>query len=329
MQRRELLTLSGSLALGFGASLSQVGTATAANAAKTPGLKGPYLDLSTGKGNMLAAVRLDANLDESKTKYGSVSGVVTGVRAGEAVKDLFGFEVVSAARAWAQPDGSYRVLHREAILYSDLASGDILLDYLNPYTNERVKVVDVINDPWNHYFEEWEPRPPNYGGLNKVDESAPRKPLNSGWFEVGNGLVANQTHINLFYKAALQPDKWPRESAGTMNQVSEFFTTVAKLADLQDPKKTSVLCTGSWVRVTPWLPWMLMGQAPGHILYHSIVQSFDTLDGFKPKVLAHMTKHHPEMLEPPPKESWSKPNLSSLEVYARDQKPVPPKPAQP
>jgi hypothetical protein len=38
-----------------------------------------------------------------------------------------------------------------------------------------------------------------------------------------------------------------------------------------------------------------------------------------------MTKHHPEMLEAPPKESWSKPNLSSLEVYARDQKPAPPK----
>ncbi len=147
-----------------------------------------------------------------------------------------------------------------------------------------------------------------------------------GWYEVGNGLVANQTHINLVYKAALQPDRWPPESAGTQNQVSEFFTSVAKLADLQDPGKTSVLSTGSWMRVTPWLPWMLIGQAPGHIVYHSTKPSFDSLDGFKPKVLTHTNQHRPEMLVPPPKESWSKPNLSSLEIDARDQTSAPARP---
>ena len=79
----------------------------------------------------------------------------------------------------------------------------------------------------------------------------------------GNGMGQNRTHINLFYCAALQPDKWPRESSGRMNRVSEFFTTSVKLADLQNPDKTSVQNTGSWARVTPWLPWMLMAQAPG------------------------------------------------------------------
>ena len=110
-----------------------------------------------------------------------------------------------------------------------------------------------------------------------------------------------------------------------MNRVSEFFTTAVKLEDLQNPDKTSVLHTGSWARVTPWLPWMLMGQAPGHIVYHSTHHSFDTLDGFKPKVLAHCEKLYPHMLEAPPREYWNKPNLSSLEVYANTQKPKPPK----
>jgi hypothetical protein len=31
------------------------------------------------------------------------------------------------------------------------------------------------------------------------------------------------------------------------------------------------------------------------------------------------------MLEAPPREYWTKPNLSSLEVYANTQKPKPPK----
>ncbi len=321
MDRREMLMLSGTLAVGLGAS-----SAPRALAAALPaGFKGPYIDLTTPKGNVLAGVRMDANLDESKQKWASVSGVVTGVREGEAVRDLFGFEVVSVARAWKQPEGDYRVLHREAILYTNLATGDVMTEWQNPYIDEKVKVVDVINDPWNHHFaEEIRLKGPDYGGLNKQPDPPPM-PFSMNFFDAGNGVVQNRTHINLYYKAALQPDTWPRESAGPMNRVSEFFTNVVKLEDLQNPDKTSVLNTGSWVRITPWLPWMLMGQAPGHIHYHSTVQSFDSLAGFKPKVLAHMEKNHPHMLEAPPKEYWSKPNLSSLEVYARTQKPVPPK----
>jgi hypothetical protein len=324
MNRRDVLLLTGSLAVGLGAISAQRAFG-AAGAAVPAGFKGPYIDLTTPRGNVLAGVRMDANLDESKQKWGSVSGVVTGVRDGEAVRDLFGFEVVSVARAWKQPEGDYRVLHRESILYTDLASGDILTEWHNPYIDERVQVVDVINDPWNHHFSEMVRRKgPDYGGLNKQPDPPP-VPFSMGFFEAGNGMVQNRIHINLYYKAAMQPDKWPRESAGPMNRVSEFFTNAVKLEDLQNPDKTSVLSTGSWVRITPWLPWMLMGQAPGHIHYHSTVQSFDSLAGFKPKVLAHMEKHHPEMLEAPPQSAWFKPNLSSLEVYARDQKPAPPK----
>ena len=146
------------------------------------------------------------------------------------------------------------------------------------------------------------------------------------WREIPGDLVTAQTHINLYYPSALQPDKWPRESSGKMNQVTEVFTFILPLKDMQNARKTSLEHGGTWARVTPWLPWMLMGQTPGHILYESLVGSFDSESGFKPQVLASMQKTHPEMLVPPPKESWSKPNFSSLEVYARDYKPAPPLP---
>ena len=323
MDRREMMMLTGTLAVGL---MGAEAPRALAKAEDLPAAyKGPYIDLTTPKGNVNAAVRIDANLDESKQKWSSVSGIVCGVTEGAALKDLFGFEVVSVARNWAQPDGSHRVLHREAIFYSDLATGDILRSWKNPYIDETVEVVDVINDPWNHFFaEQVKVFEPDYGGLNKSAPKPP-KPFTNNFVYAGNGIVHNRTSINLYYKAALQPDKWPRESSGTMNRVSEFFTTAVKLEDLQNPDKTSVLHTGSWARVTPWLPWMLMGQAPGHIVYHSTHHSFDTLDGFKPKVLAHCEKLYPHMLEAPPREYWNKPNLSSLEVYANTQKPKPPK----
>ncbi len=207
-----------------------------APAATNPTLRGPYVDLTTGKGNLLTLARMNSNFDESKVQYGSASATVFGVRPGEAIRALFGAEVVSSARAWKPPDGSDRVLHRETVLYTDLRSGEVLSEFGNPYTSETVRLVDVVNDHWN---------------------------------------------------------------------------------------ETSLIYSGTWSRTTPWLPWMLMGQAPGHCWYESTMQGFDTMAGFKPQILAYMKKAHTEMLVPPPKASWSKPKLSRLEIHARDQKAAP------
>nr|MCU0757984.1 DUF1838 domain-containing protein [Steroidobacteraceae bacterium] len=194
-----MMILTGSLAASLAATPEP---ARAAAGAVPASWKGPYIDLTTAKGNVNAAVRIDANLDESKQKWSSVSGIVCGVTEGAALRDLFGFEVVSVARNWAQPDGSHRVLHREAIFYTDLASGDILRSWRNPYIDETVEVVDVINDPWNHFFSETVKKfEPDYGGLNKPKERPP-VPYSMNFIDAGNGMVHNRTSINLYYKAA-------------------------------------------------------------------------------------------------------------------------------
>lgn len=73
--------------------------------------------------------------------------------------------------------------------------------------------------------------------------------------------------------------------------------------------------------MTPWLPWMLMGPTPGHCMYTCFMGSGDTLDLVEPRILRHVEKHHPKYLEAPA--TWEEPSLSSLEWYAREQKPAP------
>ena len=97
--------------------------------------------------------------------------------------------------------------------------------------------------------------------------------------------MTQEADINLFYPSALQPDKWPRESPGKMSQVSEYFRYVIKREDLENPRKTHVPSIGTWVRVTPWLPWMLMDEAPGHMLYVGTMLSRTSLDGVPADVL--------------------------------------------
>ena len=254
MDRRSLL-------LAAGAAGAAAGVAPLANAQAKPTLKGPYLDLTTGKGAMTLKARLMGNLDESKEKFGDGSGIVHSVRPDEAIRPLMGFEIFSVGRLQKQPDGSFHFLHREVVYYTDLQSGEILTEYVNPFTNEKVKVVPVVNDPWNEHFEEFEPLPPSYGGLIKRDTSN-RKPFKADWRMLPNGEIGNQIAANLYYPATLQPDKWPRESSGKMNRVTEVFQTFCSLADAQNPKLTSVESHGVWTRVTPWLPWMLMGPGP-------------------------------------------------------------------
>jgi hypothetical protein len=75
------------------------------------------------------------------------------------------------------------------------------------------------------------------------------------------------------------------------------------------------------VRITPWLPWMLMGQAPGHILYDGVFRADKTLDYHRPDVIARIREKYPQYLTAPTR--WYGPSLSSLEHYTLEQKPAP------
>lgn len=271
--------------------------------------------------NRDAFARIQGDLDFGKVKYGWYGGTVCGVRVGEIVRPLMGFEGFSCARLVDNGDGSYQKLLREVVYYKDLQTGEVLETFLNPYTDERVRVVPVTNDPFNIVIEQYYPKGPSYGGLRDVEEE--RRPMLLPWRITAPDTVVLETDIHLFYPSALQPDKWPRESSGKFVRVSEMFRYVIRREYLEDPGRTSVTHTGSWSRITPWLPWMLMGQAPGHIFYIGSMGGYDNLDMLSPNVRAFAEKHHPKYFDAPTK--WEEPSLSSLEDYARTQQPAPPR----
>ena len=143
--------------------------------------------------------------------------------------------------------------------------------------------------------------------------------LNWGLFNK-NGVTLD-SDIHLFYPNALNPEQWPRESSGPMKQVSEFFRYFIRREDAENPAMTHLPHNGVWSRVTPLLPWMLMGQAEGHILYMGRFTSVESLDFVSESVLARVRERYPKYLVAP--EEWEEPSLSSLENYARTQKPAP------
>lgn len=268
--------------------------------------------------NRDAFARLQGNLDFEQQKIGWYSGKVFGVRDGEAMRELFGMEGFSVCRLKRLEDGSWRKLLREVGFYRDLKTGRLMDSWENVYTGETVKVVPIANDPFNFTIGVHFPSPPSYGGLNE-GAPPPKIPFILPWSEKGDTVLLT-TDIHLYYPSALQPDKWPRESSGSMSRVSEMFRYIIPRAALADDSLKSIQYFGTWSRVTPWLPWMLMGQAPGHALYVCDMGAFDNFDNIPRDVLERAEAMDPKWLVAP-REDYG-PSLSSLENYALTEKPA-------
>jgi hypothetical protein len=283
-------------------------------------LKGPYLDLRTGRGNQLAYARLQSDIDFGRQKYFWFKGYVMAHRPAKRVQDIFGAQGFGVIRLNEREDGVIERICREIILYTDLRSNEVLEEWKNPYIQETVPVVHVDNDPFNYTIEEYFPPPPSFGGLNRK-KAPPRVPFILPWIQNGEWLDM-EMHIHLAYPNALQPDEWPRESSGPVAQVSEFFAHHVKAADMQNPEITSLDYRGVWNRITPWLPWMLMGQTPGNCQYACFMGTAAHPGDVLPRpVMDYAEKHYEKYFEAPTE--WTPEGLSSLENYKRTQKPAP------
>ena len=110
-----------------------------------------------------------------------------------------------------------------------------------------------------------------------------------------------------------------------MVQVTELYRYYFSVADMQNPNLTQVPTSGSWARVTPWLPWMLMGTRAGHTLYMVDFTGADNPGHASPELRAWLdsTPERSKFLTAP--DSDYGPSLSSLENYARTEKPAPAK----
>ncbi|AJP72813.1 DUF1838 family protein [Sphingomonas hengshuiensis] len=308
---------------GLGLAAAAAGTVAAPAFATAPAQKIPFLtkvDFKDPKWNRDTFARLEGDLDPTKEKIGWIKGRAVGVRENERVRPLFDVEGFSVVRLKQLEDGSWRKLLREIVFYRDIQTGKIMDSWQNPYTNETVKVVPIANDPFNFTIGEFAPEPPSYGGLNK--DKPPRRPLLLDWDTAPNNMILLKTAIDLFYPNALNPAKWVRESSGAMNRVSEYFTYYIDRADIENPRLTHIPHVGAWSRITPWLPWMLMGAAPGHISYVCSYGSMEEgIRGLAPDLVAAARAMDEKWLHAPTEDYG--PSLSSLENYARQQTPAP------
>ncbi len=219
-------------------------------------------------------------------------------------------------------DGNMWMRGKETGYFTDLASGDILETWDNPWTGDTVEVFNFYN--------------PNMGG--KLTAEMPRFAMGASSDEAT--LMNEGTHIDQSgtvpfllpfetfsddlllawdyaheYTNPVTPEKWPRASTGPVISPSEHFTFNMSLEQMLDRSESTVRYHAGFSRVSQWWPWMRMGKHEykdevlfGRMFSHKGLADYGDVP---PKVLAYIEKHCPEYLEPPdhwpevtPKGTW-------------------------
>lgn len=179
----------------------------------------------------------------------------------------------------------FRSVSREIMVYLDPATGEIIDQWTNPWTGEKVTVIHVANDPVNM-------RAPTFA------MRADGTPHKISFRRYDDTLVAS-SEVPLFYENPLAGEY--QEYIGGRYHAMEIFNTFYRTADFLDSKKKRVGESRiSWQRVSGWLPWMKMQDRPGLMIFNAT--GFSTFDETKipAKLRQILVTRFPSYLTPPP-----------------------------
>ena len=208
----------------------------------------------------------------------------------------------NAGKMIPKDDGSYEWVTREVSYYVDLKTGEITETWFNPVTEQTVCVLQVANDPVSNVF----PAPAQ-------DGSNPMAFFTS--FDVMGDVAALRWDIPLKYPNPLSPEEFPKESTGDTYIASEHFFFFARTEDLTDPSSTSTPTHYAWARTGPWLPWMMLADTQGHLIYSGHGRKYDSFDDLSEQLKSYTLKHFPEYVTAP--DSFYQPNETSWTYYAK------------
>lgn len=229
------------------------------------------------------------------------SGTVYSFIPGEKKQELFKFEGFNNAKTIVTDEG-FELLTREAAFYEDLKSGEIIETWTNPFTGKVVPVVQIWNDPVNQDIS----FPAEY--LQYIEKFLPSTNL-------GDTRCYNMD-IFPFYPSPLADEKYTVYSQSDTYQAGEFFQFFVEKEDLTNQKLKTVPTIISWTRISPWMPFMQMGDKPGNLIF--VCRGVKLAEGFKglpDKIKKYVENNHPEYKSPP--QEWTEPNETSWTYFKK------------
>ena len=212
---------------------------------------------------------------------------------------LFEVEGYNIGRSVRTSNG-FDLLSREVMLYCHPHNNVTVHEFQNPFTGRLNQVLHRWNDPLNVQ-------------LRSDDASSMPQVLVAGaHVHMCTDVVENSPN-------PLPPRRWPVESGGDEYRHTEFSRLIATVADVDDdgdsaPTQVSI------IRFGPWLPWMGMGDTPGHLIYRVGGCQLDGYQSLSSQLRTEVEDGHPEFMFAPA--SLRTPNETEWTMYSKLRRPM-------
>ncbi len=234
------------------------------------------LDLEDPDDALTAMIKMRGSLiaeDVPHWYYGTIYAVLPG----QGPRPLVDFEGSEIDYYERQPDGSYHAYAATASFFRDRDTGKRIEVFTNPFNGERREVVgNTINVKAYYIYSKY--------GFKRSDDDRPlpaepqiQRLLE--WRESGE-------HVWLTMRRAYPPGQ-PR---------GEHQLVRGLLSELHDPDLPKVYTTATPTYISPYLPWMAMGDLGGHALWVGPARKLDSIEQYPRELLDFVEQNYPEKL---------------------------------
>jgi hypothetical protein len=231
------------------------------------------------------------------------SGRVYSRVTGEPDRHLFNGEGMNIRQCTTVTDPKrgtgYRQVSREVMFFTDPKTGEIVRQWVNPWTDETVEVMHIANDPVNS-------RP-------SFPMSADGKPYTISYKRMGPWFQT-PFEVPLFYENPLAGDY--QDYVGNKYHAMEIFDFAARADELLDTKSPTAYPSVSWVRISDWMPWMKMRGRQGQIVFNAMGTKMRSYDELPAMLKAEIAANYPAYTAAPPLDD-ARPNDTTWTVFRK------------
>ncbi len=238
-------------------------------------------DLSVPANNLRELVRMAASLNERDVPWW-YDGTIYGIVQGENPRPLVKFEGMEIYWMRHLPAGDYELIGNTVTFYRDVATGQMLDKFPNPYTGAQNTVTPAVQGggPGRGF---------NYSvkGIRatKFIEQLPEKPLLLDWSFVRDMVWL---HNETAYPPGMAPPRAQRQ------------TMFAPLKSMLDRRLDSLPAVFSSTVFQPWPKWMEMGERPGHVVWHASGAKLKDIDQLPEEYRRRAEQEFPKLMSANP-----------------------------
>ena len=223
------------------------------------------LDFTDPRDNLYAFAKLWSTLADEPV-LSSFHGTMFAHIADRKSVPLFGYAGTGLFQSRILESGHVRLRGKETGVFTDLANGEVLETWTNPFTGETVEVFNFLNDRVRGLLTTEMPRFKlgDEDDATLMNEGTSGASADSVAFVLPWEIYGDRVHLAWDYchgyANPVTSESWPRASTGNFINPSEHFYFTTSLRELEDRACASARYVAGFTRLSPWWPWMLMGR---------------------------------------------------------------------